>query len=167
MLHNFTQLFLTSWNLLLTILLLYRSFSKLNIYNFIFKLFFALCSCYPPNFKTQTHWLFLCYPLLYPSLSQYFIQWLGTQLILNIYLLTVLILKDCLIPTFFVSWNNFWFKVFCLILAYPLSFDYYLHRISFSIFLFSSSVSLDLKWISYKQHINVFYFKPILSISTF
>lgn len=71
------------------------------------------------------------------------------------------------IMSFFVSWNNFWFKVFCLILAYPLSFDYYLHRISFSIFLFSSSVSLDLKWISYKQHINVFYFKPILSISTF
>lgn len=116
MLHNFTQLFLTSWNLLLTILLLYRSFSKLNIYNFIFKLFFALCSCYPPNFKTQTHWLFLCYPLLYPSLSQYFIQWLGTQLILNIYLLTGLILKDCLIPTFFgQEMNCFRFFKDCLL----------------------------------------------------
>ena len=53
-----------------------------------------------------------------------------------------------------ISYNLFWFKVFCLLLVQQslLSFGCCLHGISFHPFTFNLFVSLDLKWVSYSQH---------------
>ena len=53
-----------------------------------------------------------------------------------------------------ISYNLFWSKVFCPLLVQQslLFFGCYLHGISFHPFAFNLFVSLDLKWVSYSQH---------------